>query len=224
MTWASNTRLIIAGNLTINGNYTTMAYYDSGSSTFTAYTDAGTSSALPGPITAFTSASTAYTTFFAAGVATTNSTAFLSQYNGTVWTPVNGSLGSATLIQGLQVLSLTTAKTVSAPSSILSSTETLLVTGQLELPGFGNASAALWNGTAFAPFILSALSDGTPGTLRSAFVANPQNLLSTSSKPPFPLAQNLTTALTRKQHTTSPWASSSSSPSQSPSPSSSSSS
>lgn len=183
MTWASTTRLIIAGNLVINGNSTTLASYDSTSSAFTPFTNAGTSSALPGPITAFTAATSAYTTFFAAGVSTTNNTAFLSAYNGSVWTPLSAALSADALISGLQVLPLTHARTTSAPAtSLLSDTQTLLVTGRLGLPGYGNASAALWNGTTFTPFIFTSLADGSEGTLRAAFVANPQNLLTTNCK------------------------------------------
>jgi len=156
-----------------------MASYDITTSTFTPLTNAASTSTLLGPVTAFTSANTAYTTFFAAGVSSDTNSPFISQYNGSTWNPISSdtSLGPGTLISGLQVLSLTQAH-AAAPSSILSTTQTLLLTGQLELPGFGNVSAALYNGTTFTPFILSSLADGSPGTLRSAFVANPQNLLS----------------------------------------------
>lgn len=189
LSWATATRLIVAGNLTLNGSYITMASYDATTSSLTPFTNAGSASALPGPITAFTPATPAYTTFFAAGVAASDNTAFLSQYNGSAWSPVGGALGPGTLILGLQVLALTQAH-AAASSSLLSNTQTLLITGRLELPGFGNASAALWNGTAFTPFILSSMADGSPGLLRTAFVGNPQNFLMTSCKCP---VSNMTT-------------------------------
>ena len=47
----------------------------------------------------------------------------------------------------------------------------LLVTGQLNLIGFGNASAALFNGTTFTPFIL-ATSGNNPGSLFQLFTEN----------------------------------------------------
>lgn len=179
LTWASSTRLIVAGNLTLNGNYTTMANYDAHAQVFTPFASADASSALPGPITAFTATNTGYSTFFAAGIATVNNTAFLSKYDGTSWSVVNGSLGSATRIEGLQVLD---TKNSHAQTSVLNSNQVLLVTGQLELPGFGNASAALYNGTTFTPYVLSSMADGTPGTIKTAFVGNPQNVLSGNSK------------------------------------------
>lgn len=177
LTWASTNRLVVAGNLTLNGNYTTMASYDAHTQSFTPFAGADSPSALPGPVTAFTAVDNDYTTFFAAGIATANSTAFISRYDGAVWTSVNGSLGASTRIEGLQMLNRKSSNvTTHAPAGGLGANQLLLITGQLELPHFGNASAVLYNGTAWMPYALSNMADGSPGTVRTAFVGNPQSV------------------------------------------------
>jgi len=173
LTWASTNRLVVAGNLTLNGNYTTMASYDAHTQSFTPFTGVDASSALPGPVTAFTAVDNSYTNFFAAGIANANSTAFISHYDGAAWTSVNGSLGAATRIEGLQILN---SATTHVPAGGLGANQLLLITGQLELPQFGNASAVLYNGTAWMPYALSNMIDGTPGTVRVAFVGNPRSV------------------------------------------------
>src|SRR5437870_1470315 len=47
----------------------------------------------------------------------------------------------------------------------------LLVCGQLALPNFGNASAALYNGTDFTPYILASTLGGQSGTLANLFTS-----------------------------------------------------
>lgn len=56
-----------------------------------------------------------------------------------------------------------------ATSSLMSSGEVLMVAGALVLPGFGNASAALFNGTSYEPFILTTSSSDTGGSLSQIF-------------------------------------------------------
>jgi hypothetical protein len=44
------------------------------------------------------------------------------------------------------------------------------VLGNVNVPDFGNASAALFNGTAFQPFILTSREDGSQGSIGQMFV------------------------------------------------------
>jgi len=180
LTWASATQLVIAGNLTINGNFTTLAKYDAKAQTTTPFTGTGSDSAIPGPVTAFTASSSDYSQLFVAGTADANGTAFISKYNGSAWAPVNGNLGSQTRIEGLQVLELTQPH---AANNGIDANQILLVTGQLDLPNFGNASAAVYDGSTFTPFLLSTMNDGSPGSLRRAFATSPGNFLTPGSAP-----------------------------------------
>ncbi|KAJ9625932.1 hypothetical protein H2203_004701 [Taxawa tesnikishii (nom. ined.)] len=156
MTWASNTHLIIAGNITVGGNATTMATYDARAQTFTEFTGA---SDLPGPVSALVVANSAYDQFWVAGTATNNNTAYLEKYDGKNWIPVSG-LGAATSIRGLQVLSLTANH---AASTLVDRDEVLLITGVIDVPNFGNASAVLFNGTTFQPFLLTGTASNGQG-------------------------------------------------------------
>lgn len=175
MVWSSKTQLFIAGNLTVGGNATTMATYDSKKQTYQEYTGA---SSLPGPITAFAPANTKYDQFWAAGTATANGSAYLSKYNNNVWTSVSG-LGVGTTIRGLQVMALTSNHD---NSDLVPDDEVLMLTGNINIPSFGNASAVLFNGTTYEPFILTSTTDGDQGTISGMFVSNPQNLMSSSGK------------------------------------------
>lgn len=176
MLWSSDTELVIAGNLTISGNATYMAIYDSKSATFKEVTDA---SSLPGPISALSPANSAYNEFWVAGAeASGNETYFLSKYNGNNWTTVPG-LGESTSIRGLQLMTLTQNHDSSA---LIDSDKILLITGSIDVPDYGNASAVLFNGTTFQPFVLTSSESGGQGSLARMFVQNPGNFLIESCK------------------------------------------
>lgn len=163
MAWAGPRKLVVGGNLTVNGNSTSMATYDPDTRSWSAFTG---DRSIPGPVTALSAANNEASRFFIAG-ASTNGSAFLMSYDGVSFRSVGDTLGTTTRIRGLQVLPLTRPH---ARSELLDDDQVLLVTGQLNLPGFGNASAALFNGTNFAPFILSTASGNSPGSV-SQFVA-----------------------------------------------------
>ncbi|KAI9735680.1 MAG: hypothetical protein M1834_001696 [Cirrosporium novae-zelandiae] len=162
MAWTGKNTLVAGGDLTINGVSTMMATYNAKKQTWAAPNSPST---IPGPITALTAASTDSSQAWIAGQAT-NGSAFLLKYDGSSWHSAGNIFGTSTTIRGLQVLSLT--KTHSS-SSVLDSDKSLLVTGQLNLPDFGNASAALFNGTTLTPFILSTTADNEPGSLSQLF-------------------------------------------------------
>lgn len=173
MVWSSNTELIIAGNLTVGGDATPMATYDSKKQTFQAYTAAST---LPGPITAIAAATSQYDEFWAAGTATNNGSTYLSKYSNNVWTGVSG-LGEGSTIRGLQVMSLTSNHD---DTDLVPNNEVLLITGNINVPGFGNASAVLFNGTNHQPFILTSREDGSQGTIGGVFASNSGNFMNSS--------------------------------------------
>lgn len=174
--WASNTRLVMAGQLTVGNNRTTMAEYNVKSGQFTSVMGANT---LPGPITAFTAMDTSFSSAYVSGTATSNSSAYLAHFDGkSTWTGITG-FGSSTKIQGLQILTLSSGH---PSNNLMGSNQALLVMGMLDLPNYGNVSAALYNGTAFTPMALSTMDDGSPGSIYGAYVQFPANLLNTNSK------------------------------------------
>ena len=161
--WQGNNKLLAGGNITIMDNATSLASYDTSTSEWTALE--GASSSVPGPVTALVQASLDSSQFWVAGKAT-NSSAFLMKYDGNGFQTVGDVLGNQTTINGLSIINL--QRNRNNDNNLISSGKTLLVTGQLDLPNFGNASAALFNGTTFTPFILSTSRNG-PGSLSQLF-------------------------------------------------------
>ena len=167
LTWQNTDKLLAGGNLTVSNNATSLATYDTTKSQWTAVS--GAAESVPGPVTALAPANNDASSFWVAGQSRNNS-AFLVKYDGNSnsYSPVPEGLGPQTTIQGLSVLELTKGHT---QNDLLPNNMVLLVTGQLNLTGFGNASAALFNGTTFTPFIL-ATSGNTPGSLSQLFSEN----------------------------------------------------
>ena len=159
--WQGNDQLLAGGNLTINNNATTLATYDTSKTVWTALTGA---SNVPGPVTALGPADNDASKFWVAGKSN-NGSAFLMYYDGNHFKSIGDSLGKETTILGLSVLQLSKNH---ESSDLVPSNMVLLVTGQLNLPTFGNVSAALFNGTTFSPFILSTSGNG-PGSLSNLF-------------------------------------------------------
>ncbi|CAK4030869.1 related to Pst1p [Lecanosticta acicola] len=172
MIWASNTNLVIAGNLSINGNPTMMATYNTKKQTFTPYTGA---SSLPGPISAITAVNTQYTEFWVSGVATSNNSVYLSKYADGTWTGAGG-LGRASIIRKLQIMPLSSSGN-HADSALMASDQMLMIMGNINIPNEGNASAVLFNGTTFEPFMLTNMDDGSEGSISAIFVSNPSNFI-----------------------------------------------
>ena len=181
LAWASSTRLIIAGNITVGNNFTTFASYDAAMNAYHSYPGAGSIETIPGPITAFSAADAGYGGFFVAGSSQADGTPFLSRWTpgkgnsdddpqGS-WTTVDHTLQAGSVIDSVQVYSLTSPH---ASTPLLDDSQALMVTGSLRIPNFGNVSAALFNGTSFEPFALST-RNGAPGALRRTFVQNPGN-------------------------------------------------
>ncbi|KAK5172341.1 uncharacterized protein LTR77_003979 [Saxophila tyrrhenica] len=172
MFWSSKTELILAGDLTVGGKQTTMATYNSKQSqqTFTAYSGAGS---LPGPISVLTPATSGYNEFWASGLSSDDNSPFLSHYMDGSWSRING-LGDGSDIRGIQVMTLTSDHD---STNDIPKDEVLMLVGNINIPNYGNASAALFNGTDFEPFALTNKEDGTQGTIAHIFVSNPSALM-----------------------------------------------
>ncbi|PBP27057.1 cellular morphogenesis protein [Diplocarpon rosae] len=162
MTWASSTSLVAGGDLTLDGANISLASYDTKAQSWTAATGA---SSIPGPVAALTAANSDASELWVAGTASNGST-FLMRFDGTTWLSVGDRFGSGTNIRGLQVLPL--SKDHEA-SDFLSHNQDLMITGSINLPGFGNASAVLFNGTTFQPFALTSSASNTSGSLSQIF-------------------------------------------------------
>lgn len=173
MIWISNNDLVIAGNLTIEGNSTTMAIYHANDGDYETFEGA---SDLPGPIMALGTADSDYKSWWAAGSSPEN-VGYLSKYQDGAWSAVS-DLGEGSTVRGLQVLSVTENHD---GTDLVPANQILMLNGNINTASAGNASVALFNGTTIVPFVLATRSDGTPGTMAQMFVSNPSGLMQRSS-------------------------------------------
>ncbi|KAL8984047.1 MAG: hypothetical protein Q9205_001891 [Flavoplaca limonia] len=164
LVWQGNDKLLAGGNMTINGNSTRLANYDARNQQWTALD--GPESAVPGPVTSLTRANKDMSNFWIAGKSS-NGSAYLMKYADSRFQSIGdgGRLGDQTTIQGLAMLGLDDAHD---KSDLVGEMMVLLITGSLDVPNFGNASAALYDGKNFIPFILSTSGNG-PGSLSQLF-------------------------------------------------------
>ena len=167
MWWQSQNTLLVGGELSIGGRNTSLVLYDVASQNWTI---AAGAEEIPGPVTAISAASSDGKLLWAAGTAT-NGTAFLMKFDGSAWSSVGDRLGSGTNIRGLQILSLSENHD---SSDLVDAGKTLMITGSINIPGFGNASAVLFNGTAFQPFALTSSTSNSGGSI-SQFFSQKQN-------------------------------------------------
>lgn len=106
--------------------------------------------------------------FWVAGTAT-NGSAFFMKYAGSKFTSPGNLFSKGTEIRGMEILPLTQDHSA---VSLLNNDQTLLIMGNLVIPDFGLASAALYNGSAVTPFILSSKYNGEPGSMSRMFTEN----------------------------------------------------
>lgn len=177
MLWVTENELILGGNLTVEDNTTALVTYKVKNSVF--QTVPG-SEQIPGPVDAITAANSDGTQFWVAGTAT-NGSAFvmLTGTGADDWMSVGEGLGEGSIVRSLQVFSVTEDHD---SNDNLSKDKILMILGELSLPGFGNASAIIYNGTDFQPFILSTTASNSQGSLSQIFVEKPQNVFRTGGK------------------------------------------
>ncbi|KGO75777.1 Rax2 [Penicillium italicum] len=174
--WASEKKLMAVGDLNVGGNNTSIAIYDAKAEIWTAFSGASQSD-LPGNVTTFTASSADLSRFWLGGTATNGSAFFLS-YDGSNFLSPGDLFSKGTVIRGLELLP---ARQDHSATALLSNKQTLLIMGSLVIPGFGQASAALYNGTDITPFILSQQANGQPGSM-SMFFSEKKNPYTTNSK------------------------------------------
>lgn len=195
LVWTSDTTLLVAGNLTLGTNPTTIILFDQPNNEFTEIPGANN---LPGPVTALTAATNDGKEFWATGNST-DGTAYLQRFDGKNWTSVDNTLlGANTDIRGIQVLSLSKSH---EQSDLIDQNQDLLLLGQINITNFGTASGALFNGTSLAPFLLATTAQNTAGSLSSIFVENPNMFFRQNSKLfIFQLRQSRSLTLSSEKH------------------------
>ncbi|PVI08233.1 hypothetical protein DM02DRAFT_510889 [Periconia macrospinosa] len=175
LTWIADTKLLVAGNLTVGGNSTKIFTYDSTTSQFEPLPGAAD---LPGPVTALTAANREATEYWAAGQASDGS-AFLQRYRDGKWLPVRDQFQSGTNIRSIQPL---TIRDEHGNSDVIDRGEVLLILGEIQLRNSVSASGAIYNGSAVTPFLLTSGPDQSRGSLSQMFVENPDSFFDPRGK------------------------------------------
>lgn len=186
--WASKNELVVGGNLTANGSDTLfLASWDAKKEVWSDFAGADE---IPGPVQIIAPASSSRDEIWISGTSQTNGSVFIMKYDGGSWQTATPSLSSDSIIRGLQVFSVSEDHD---KTDILDKKQVLMVTGSIDIPNFGLASAALYNGTAFTPYALTINSDNSPGSISGIF-SQKDDFFSSSGM--FPLLSRIGRVLT----------------------------
>lgn len=161
--WTDKKTLLVGGDLENQSGKTSLAVYKANKERWEEFPGA---SSLPGPIYALTPGSTDNSEVWVAGESRTDGSLFLQKYDGSEWQTANVSLGSSSVLRSLQVFSVTKSHD---KTSVLDKDQVLMLTGSLDLPDFGMASAALFNGTHLQPYAMTTSSSSRPGSIAHIF-------------------------------------------------------
>lgn len=162
MVWVSNKNLVAGGDLSVNGSSIFLASYTVGDQVWGVYPRAAE---LPGPVDVITMGSSDGKQIWVSGTASNGST-YLMKYDGSSWKSPGQIFESGTALLSLQIFSLTSGH---GSTDLLDDKMALMLTGRIAIPGFGTASAALFNGTALTPFALTTNSGNKAGTISRIF-------------------------------------------------------
>lgn len=175
LTWVSDTKVLISGNLTVGNNQTKVFSYDTTTTQFEAVPGAND---LPGPVTALTAAKADGSEFWAAGQAQDGS-AFLSRFVNGGWRSVDDQFQPGTLIRSIQPLKISNEHSA---SDLIASNQVLLILGEIQLRNSVSASGAIFNGSTVTPFLLTSGPDGKRSSLSRMFVENPESFFGDGKK------------------------------------------
>ncbi|KAH9909170.1 cortical protein marker for cell polarity-domain-containing protein [Xylariomycetidae sp. FL2044] len=167
MTWSTDTVLLAGGQLTINDTETIfVASFDTSGNSWTEFPG---SSTLPGPVDALTTANQEGDEIWVAGTKSEDGTPYLMKSDNSAWISAPISLGAETVISSIQSFTLTKEHD---ETDIMDAKHVLMITGSIDIPDFGMASSAIFNGTTLQPYMLSSSANNTVGSISNFFVQN----------------------------------------------------
>ncbi|KAH6691597.1 cortical protein marker for cell polarity-domain-containing protein [Plectosphaerella plurivora] len=162
--WASNSRLIVGGDMRVNDSSISLAIYDAEQQSWSSFPGQEN---LPGPVNVMTRGSQDGNQIWVSGPSPDGSV-YLMKYDGSNWHSAQ-TLESGTQVYSLQMFSITSNH---GNTDTLSGNQVLMLTGSIALPNFGTAAAAIFNGSAVVPYALTAKSGSTAGTVSGIFTQN----------------------------------------------------
>ncbi|KAF3906348.1 hypothetical protein ABW20_dc0104063 [Dactylellina cionopaga] len=161
--WTDTDTLVVGGALRLNNSDIHLASYKLSTSTWTVFPNA---TEIPGPVTSLFTPSGEENNIYIGG--NKNNRPFIFRWDGTKWTNLGSGLLPGSVLQGIEVFEL---DGVHAGNNLLSPSQILMASGNILLDSTSvNASAALFDGIAWVPFLISTNNDGSSGSL-SAFIS-----------------------------------------------------
>ncbi|KJZ73636.1 hypothetical protein HIM_06969 [Hirsutella minnesotensis 3608] len=162
--WSSETTLLAGGNMRANGSNT--RYLVSYNVKQQAWMDFPGANVIPGPVQVMTPGSSDGNQVWVAGKSAKDDSVFLMKYDGKDWKAATPSFLANSVLRSLQVFSLTQGHD---KTDILDDKQALMITGSIDMPGVGQVSAAIYNGTHLQPFALTTQSGRGTGNIAKIF-------------------------------------------------------
>ncbi|CAZ84439.1 unnamed protein product [Tuber melanosporum] len=162
--WADINTLLVGGDMNINNTATYLAIYDAKASSWRAFK--GDITNIPGPVTSIAVNADTIDSIFISGTSANGGAAYVMKLKSDGKFQALTGLGDNTVIRSVQVLELQDGND---SNDFLEDNQVLLVMGSLNLPNFGNVSAATFNGTDWKPLFLTTTTGNRPGTIASLF-------------------------------------------------------
>ncbi|CAK7214539.1 hypothetical protein SCUCBS95973_002181 [Sporothrix curviconia] len=185
LVWTTSSTLVAGGSLVVNNTVSTvLGKYDATSEVWDSF-PGGSDGTVPGPVELLALGASDGSQIWVAGLSSANGSLFLMKYDGKTWTDALGASGtsllSGTNLRSLQMFSVTSNH---GATGLLDASQVLMLTGSLVLPGFGTVSAAVFNGSSFAPYALTegGSENGESGSIANIFVENSNFFTASSSK------------------------------------------
>ncbi|KAG5652238.1 hypothetical protein H0H81_005732 [Sphagnurus paluster] len=159
---ADHELLIAAGSIALSDNtISNVVQFGFSNATWSAL---GTSTELPGPVTAIEVNNGNVSSIFAAGRFSDGSSSFMSFWDGAKWSLL-GDKGNSTVSQ----LTMVPLQNTHTANGVIEPDRMLMVSGLLDEVSFGSVSSALFDGQTFIPYIASTSATGSPGAVASLF-------------------------------------------------------
>lgn len=164
MRFTGNDDVVLAGNFALNGSAVYLAQYNFATEAYSTFGDLSTG--MPGPVSSFALLANDFSSVFVAGTDRSTGSAYLTHWDGRKWNHIDSEIEPGSVIADLSLLDV---ETKHAGNDLFSPTQVLLVSGNINLKGFGNASSIFFDGSTWQPAFLTTKADGSSGAVNSFY-------------------------------------------------------
>jgi hypothetical protein len=156
--------VLFAGDITLNNTQVYFTQYNFKDSSFNTFGNMST--LLPGPVNSFALNGNGISSVFASGLDSSSGNPYISHWDGSNWNRIDSVIQPGSMIADIAVMELENEHN---SNSVLPNNQVLLVSGNLVLQDFGNASSVFFDGSSWQPAFITTKADGTSGSVNSFF-------------------------------------------------------